>query len=245
MFIFRIIPHAIISSLLLMVASSIQAIPIKFEFTGTVTNKVLSYGEIIDVPLNARKWRGKTVTGEMIIDIEGLETNPDQSPEQVYYSSWYGNNASDWLSFTLTNPDGSTYSFPGGYDPLPEVDVDGSDAYLVDSFYNGTQFYVGRNYSNSRSVPRQGLSLRMQAQGENAKQAITSMDFNTVEFHPEFANWENYGIVEYHHDDGKKFNYYFNINSIKRVSVPEPASWLMILGGFIGLLVYRQRALKK
>jgi hypothetical protein len=241
---FRMIQCAIVATFLLLVAASTQAVPIKFEFTGTVTDKILSYGEYTDVWLHARKWKGKTVTGQMVMDIEGLELYPNLSPDEVYYSSSVGNNPSDFISFTLTNPDGNTYSFPGDYDPLPEVAVDGGTAYLIDSFYNGTHFFADKVFTNSRSAPRQVISLRMQASGANAKQTITSMDFNTVEFHPEFANVQNYGSVEYIHDNGKRFDYYFTINSITRVPISEPSSLILIFGGLVGLLVCRQHHLK-
>lgn len=237
----RCVKFVIAVFFLIVAAPSIQAIPIKFEFTGTITDKVLISGQVTDIYFNARRWKGKTVTGHMMIDVEGLATNPNQSPEQVYYSSWYGDNPSDWLSFSITNPDGSTYYFPESYDPLSEVDVDGSDVYLINSFSsygNATALYAGRTYLNAKSLPRQYLSLRLQGSGMNAAKAITSMDFDTVEFNPEFANWENYGIVDYSHPSGKNTNYYFTINSLTRV--PEPSSWLLILGGLIALLARRR-----
>lgn len=238
----RIIKRAMLSITLLVAASLTWAAPIIFEFTGTVTDQVLIDGRLIDVSVNAGEWKGKTITGTMFIDVEGLATNPNQH-EQVYYSSSYGDNPTDWLSFSLTNPDGKTYLFPGGFDLLPNFEVNGADVYLIDSVLNGTHLFAGRVFSNLRPQSHQVFSLRLQARGPNDSLAISSMDFDTVEFRPEFANWENYGFVEYGHRDGTRFNYYFNINSITRVifRVPEPSGWVLMLCALAGIFLARRQ----
>ncbi len=238
----RIIQHVLATLAFLTVNTSTWAAPILFEFTGTVTDQVLSSGRSGSISLNRPEWNGKTITGTMSMDVEGLATNPNQSPEQVHYTSGDYGNPADWLSFSWINPDGSAYTIPGGFDPLPNYQVDGSSAYLTDSVLNGTQFYAGRAFSNLRPQSTQSFSLRLQARGPNDSLAISSMNFDTVAFLPEFANYENYGIVRYGHPDGTRLDYHFTINSITRV--PEPSGLLLILCGLVGLFLAHRRHVK-
>ena len=66
---------------------------------------------------------------------------------------------------------------------------------------------------------------------------LDSIDFNTVTFHPEFANQENYGYIYYVKENGKKMSYYFSIDSITRVTsqVPEPGTLVLFMLGLGGL----------
>lgn len=234
--IFLYIKRTIFFIFLFSASSLAFAVPITFEFTGTVSNQILSNGRLIKANSKVPQWHGKGVSGQMMIDIEGLATNPNQVSYQSYYQSGYEGNGTDWLSFSLTNPDGSTHQIPGGYDPFPEVDVNGSVAYLTNPpAINDMQFYAGRTYSNLRLYPHQNISLRLSGRS----QLISGQDFHTVEINPQFAYRENYGLVDYAHENGTRFEYYFTIDSIKRV--PEPSSWVLMLCGLSGLLWARRR----
>ena len=51
------------------------------------------------------------VNGSSILDIDGLETNPEYAGPHTYFDSSYGNNATDWLATELHNRDGRVIHF--------------------------------------------------------------------------------------------------------------------------------------
>ena len=88
------------------------------------------------------------------------------------------------------------------------------------------------------------MSLRLGSFGESAHKLLNSVDFATVDFHPEFATNENYGLVTYVKDNGKKMDYAFRIDSLTRAKseVPEPGPLGLFLLGFACLMLKRVRA---
>lgn len=222
------------------------ATPIVFNFTGTVTDEILSYGQLSKTWKSIPKWNGKTVTGSVILDLDGLVPE-DTSANQTYYNTGsYGTNESQWLSFIINNPDGTSYTLPNRTEVLPLPKVNASSAYLIyDPVYNGSSLYVGRTYVGQfpKDQPRQTMFLRLGSNGDDAANLFNTTDFNTVEFDPTFATLENYGGIEYLKDNRKTMAYSFKINSLTRAEseVPEPGILSLILIGFAGLMLNRAR----
>lgn len=209
------------------------ATPIMFDFTGTISNTILSGGNHINID-QPKQWLGKSVNGSFVLDIDGLETNPHQDRNQIYLDSSYGNNPADWLSVVLANPDGKVYSFPLE-DPSASADVDSSVVSIIyrKGVFPDARFYMGRMFSNLNAAPRINISLRLTAWGTDSLKMLNGLDFNTLEIKPEYSDWENYGLVEYNDGAGNKFDYYFTIDSIERrevnAHVDEPSSMTLFV----------------
>lgn len=234
--------YRIITAIFSILPSIAVATPITFDFTGTISNTILSYGNHITIA-QPKQWLGKSVNGNFVLDIDGLETNPKQDRNQIYLDSSYGNNPADWLSVVLTNPDGKIYSFPLE-DPSAPVGLDGAVAsifYRKDVFPDA-RFYIGRMFSNLNSTPRINISLRLAAREMDSLKMLNGLDVNNLDIKPEYSNWENYGLVEYNDGKGKKFDYHFTIDSITRreVNVDEPSPIILSVLA-LGMLVLVRR----
>ncbi len=246
---YLLMKHALIISILFSISSLSSATPITFNFTGTVSDYILSNGQLSKTSSTIPKWNGKSVSGSVIMDLDSV-TPKHQHSEQTYYeTASYNNNFEQWMSFIINNPDGTSYTVPASVDPLPRVDVNSSIASLLyRPAFDHSFFIVGRNFTNltPKNPPRQMMSLRLGSFGESAHKLLNSVDFKTVDFHPEFATNENYGLVTYVKDNGKKMNYAFRIDSLTRVKsdVPEPGTLGLVLLGFAGLMLNRARRAK-
>lgn len=240
------IKYFLVICILYGLSPSAFATPIVFNFTGTISDEILSYGQLSKTWKSIPKWNGKTVTGSVTLDLDGLLPE-DTSADQTYYTTnSNGTNEAQWLSFIINNPDGTSYTLPDRTDVLPLPKVNGSTAYLIyDPVYNSSSLYIGRVYVGQypKNQPRQDMFLRLGNNGDDAANLFNTTDFNTVEFDPTFATLENYGGIQYLKDNGKMMAYSFKINSLTRVKsqVPEPSILSLILIGFAGLLLNRTR----
>lgn len=244
---FTVIKHATVITTLTTFSSLATALPITFDFTGTISSHIFSNGTLQPIT-QLSQLLGKTVSGSFVLDVDGLETNPNQSPDQVYYDSYYGNNSSDWLSFTFKNPDGRIFNFPDTNLSGPP-EVDGSRTYITyrPSFAD-TRFYVDRIYSNTNTFPRTNISLRLWSWGSDALKMVNGLDYHTLDLQPEYADWENYGIVAYNNGAGRRINYYFTIDSITRrasVQVDEPSTVSLLIFSMSLLLWHRRNTPRK
>lgn len=202
------------------------------------------FGSLVQGGFSKPEWNGKAVSGQMIIDLEGLTATPPGSPTTRYYLTSIDDNAGDWLSFTLNNPDGNSYSFPGEYsfpdelDPFSQDYVNGSSVWLRHQ-QDGmdTNFFAGRTLLNPDSQLKRGIYLQLEARGQGASGLTGGLNLETI--NPQFANWFNYGLVNYATNDGTSFDYYFTIDTIKQV--PEPSSLALLLCGTAALLWARRR----
>lgn len=238
----RIIFFIVISA----AASVVHAVPVVFEFTGRVSDGFLFYGNMVQGGYSYPEWNGKSITGQFVIDVEGLTSSPANSPYYRHYGTSLYHNVDDWLSFTLTNPDGKTYSFPGDYafaddiDPFSEDYVNSTSAWLADlPEEKGNKFSVGRYLFNPDLQLKRYIYLSLESSDPNPSGLINGLDFETLVVDAQYANWINYGLVNYATNDGTRFDYYFTIETIKRV--PEPSSLLLLVCGIAMLLWTRRR----
>lgn len=241
MHIYTAIKRAFFTSILVATSSFTWATPIIFNFTGTISEYILSNGQMTKSPAVIPKWFGKGVSGSVIMDLDAVVPSPNHS-EQTYYDSSYNNNFSQWMTFIINNPDGTSYTIPPAIDPLPDAGLGSAVASLIyRDAYDDARLFLGRNHSNSLKGPAQSISLRLWGWGEDADKVLDTIDFNNVVIKPEFASQENYGEIFYIKDNGKKMAYYFTIDSLSRVTseVPEPGSWCLIALGFAGLILKR------
>lgn len=238
----------ILSVLLLTTISSIAAAtPIVFNFTGTVTDQILDGGGTLDTRASIPKWNGKSISGSFTMNLDKV-TPIIQNHEQTYYLTEASNdNSRQWLEFVINNPDGTSYSIPTSTDPLPVVDSNYSAATLL-SNENFSIFYIAREFHNTsfKNPPLQEIMLRLASFGEGSNQLYDSLDFSTVEFRPELATFQNYGLVNYLKDNGKKMEYYFTIDTLTSVksNVPEPGVLSLALLGLAGLMLRRLRGVR-
>lgn len=157
--------------------------------------------------------------------------------------AYYEADLAEWMTVTINNPDGTSYTIAPPIDPLPEVDVSSASTYLTynTAHHDQTAFFAGRNYANLKKPPRQEFYMWLSAEYEDASKLLNTTDFNTVSINTDFANWTHYGVVYYIKENGKKMNYEFTFDSFTRAitQVPEPGSLLLIILGLGGLFLTR------
>lgn len=238
----------VLSVLILTTISSVAAAtPIVFNFTGTVTDQILDGGSTLETWASIPKWNGKSISGSFTMNLDKV-TPIIQNHEQTYYLTEGSNdNSRQWLEFVINNPDGTSYSIPTSTDPLPVVDSNYSAATLL-SNENFSTFYIAREFHNTsfKNPPLQEIMLRLASFGEGSNQLYSSLDFSTVEFRPELATFQNYGLVNYLKDNGKKMQYFFEIDTLTSVkhNVPEPGVLGLLLLGLASLILGRMRGVK-
>jgi len=240
-------------SLSLVVASMLTApswaLPLVFEFTGTISDTVLI--SHIDQTLYTThpEWNGQQVTGSLTMDLSKAAASPFNGPGYSQYSkNDHSHPDADWISFLVNNPDGSLLNI-SDYEPVtPAPEAEGNDAYTHlahNSYLNDSSgFYAQRTYNNSLTYPQKHASLWLDAIGDNAEWLTSSADYNDVIIKPEFANWNNYGYVFYYTDPGIGYEYTFTIDSLKRMdaAVPEPSTWLLMAVALL-MLYWRRHKL--
>jgi len=225
------------------------AMPIMFEFTGTVSDSVLISRRYQTIYTTVPEWNGLQVTGRVVMELPELGASPDNRPSHSIYGQRYPEFPySDWMTFMVTNPDGSLVEVPGSTPATPVPEAEGNDAYTQLShlsYINGlSSFYATRSYTNSLTYPQKTASISLSAEGDNANWLTSSADFYNVEVNPEFANVDNYGHIYNYSNLGVGHEYTFKIDSLKRVDakVPEPSLWLLALTGLL-LIGWRRAGL--
>jgi hypothetical protein len=237
----RLIFLSIISAM----SSVAQSAPVTFEFTGRVSDEFLFYGNMVQGGFSYPEWNGKSISGQFVVDVEGLTSSPANSPYYRHYVTSLYHNADDWLSFTLTNPDGKTYSFPGDYAFADDIDpfsldyVNSTHAWLDNlPEGKGNKFSVSRNVLNPDLQLKRFIYLSLESRAPNPLGLINGLDFETLSIDAQYANWINHGLVNYATADGVKFDYHFTVDSIRRV--PEPSILSLLLAGLMLLVVSRR-----
>lgn len=237
----RLIFISIISAM----SSGAHSTPVTFEFTGRVSDVFLFYGNLVQGGFSYPEWSGKSVSGQFVVDVDGLIPSPAGSPDTRFYITAFYDNPREWLSFTLTNPDGKTYPFPGEYSFADDIDpysldhLNGSSLWLTDRHEGGgDRFSVSRNLVNPDLQLRRHIYLGLESR--NPFGLINGVDVGSLVVDAQQADWINYGVVNYATADGVKFDYYFTIDSITRV-VPEPSILPLLLLGAMLLGVSRLR----
>lgn len=226
-----------------MMSSVARSAPVTFEFTGRVSDGFLFYGNHVQSGFSYPEWYGKSITGQFIVDVEGLRSSPPNAPDIRHYITDRDDNSRDWLSFTLTNPDGKTYSFPGEYSFADDVDPysfdhsNFSSLWLTDRNGEGDRFSVSRNMNNPDLKIWRHIHLGLESRSPSG--LINGVDVSNLVINAQQADWISYGVVNYATADGVKFDYYFTIDSITRV--PEPSNLTLLLLGAMLLGVSRLR----
>lgn len=225
------------------ISSSALSMPITFNFTGTISDEVLSNGSIRKSTSIIPKWIGKQVSGSITMDLDSVIPEWSNATQTYYRSHQENGDLGEWMTVTINNPDGTSYTIAPPIDPLPAVDVSSASTYLT---YNTTHhdqiaFFAGRNYANLKKPPRQEFYMWLSAEYENASKLLNTTDFDTVNINTDFANWTNYGVVYYIKENGKKMNYEFTFDSFTRAitHVPEPGSLFLVILGLGGLFLTR------
>lgn len=235
----RLAALTLISTLSTFTAPS-WAIPLIFEFTGTISDTVLISGIEQTLFTSHPQWNGQQVTGTLSMDLPALAASPYNGPGYSQYSKTndvYPH--ADWMSFGVTNPDGSILDISDSIPIIPAPTSEGDDAYTHlahQSYMHGDSgFYAQRTYNNFEPYPRNHASLSLRADGDNALWLTSSADYNDVIIKPEFANIENYGSVYQLNELGIGHEYYFRIDSLirKPADVPEPSILLIFISSFL------------
>lgn len=228
-----------ISSLVIFTAPT-WAMPLTFEFTGTISNTVLIWGVEQTLATSHPQWNGLPVSGTLMIDLPALAASPLNGPGYSQYSKRSDTYPfADWMSFSIINPDGSILDISDSIPIIPPPESEGDDAYTQlahqSYLYGDSGFYAQRTYSSIEQIPINHASLSLQATGENALWLTSSANYHDVIIKPEFANFENYGWVWQLNDLGLGHEYYFRIDSIvrKAIDVPEPPLLLMLISGLL------------
>lgn len=228
----------LVLSIPLVLSTPSNAVPITFEISGTISDRILGYPEI--VPLSHPEWKGLEVTGKLSLDLERLAINHQTTNDVTLYTKENEpNRRADWISFEITNPDGCNilisdstpiYPDPGSYPP-----VDNASTFLTHTA-NDSAFYVSRDYSAFLDpYPRNYFYLALLAVGGNADKLTNGADYNNAVIYPEFANVNNWAQVAQFNEAGIGYDYYFTVNSVKRieVDVSEPSSLLILISGLL------------
>lgn len=243
----RLAALTLISTLLTFAAPG-WAIPLIFEFSGTISNTVLISRMEQTLFTSHPEWNGQQVTGTLTIDLPELAASPDNGPTYSRYSKTddvypYAN----WMSFSVNNPDGSILDISDSIPIIPAPEDIGDDAYthLLHQYgpYGASSFYAQRTYNNSVPYPRNHVALSLEASGDNALWLTSSTNYNDVIIKPEFANVNNYGSVFQLNELGFGHQYSFRIDSLKRkpADVPEPSLWLAFIFGVLIIQMKRYR----
>lgn len=215
------------------------ALPLTFEFTGTISDTVLI--SKIDQTLFTTHpdWNGQQVTGTLTMDLPELAASPYNGPGYSQYSKNVDYPYANWMSFLVKNPDGTFLDISNSEPVTPAPLAEGDDAYTnlahQSYLYGDSSFYAQRSYNNHLTYPRKHASLSLRATDDNALWLTSSADYDEVMIKPEFANHDNYGYVYHYTDSGIGHEYYFRIDSLKRmeVNVPEPSTLLLLIAGLI------------
>lgn len=222
----------------LSMCASAWAVPITFEFSGTVTDIVLILNGPVKKTTTHPEWIGQKVTGSLTMEFL-------QDPaENENISSYYGAGLeSNWMSLKIKNPDGtffdtadSDFINPTASDPVTDFAYTMLTHFQRD--YNGvpqSDFIVHRQYQNTSPFLMNFAELGLRANGDNVGLLTSSANFNDVVINPEFANMHNYGRVYQAKKKHFVHDYYFSIDTFERMdaNVPEPAGLLLLLSGLL------------
>jgi len=224
------------------------ALPLAFEFKGTISESVLVSGIFQTAFTRQPEWNGLKVSGTLVMDLQDLAASPYNDLNYIQYSkSEHSYDYANWMAFSITNPDGSVLDISDAVPlfPAPEAEADDAYTYLAyHSHYLGgdSGFYAQRTYDDP-PYPRNHTSLSLRASGQNAELLVSGANYNDVIIRPEFANSENYGYVYQLNDQGIGYEYNFRIDSLARATskVPESGSLTLMILGFASLLLSRIR----
>ncbi|MES2826329.1 MAG: hypothetical protein V4732_22235 [Pseudomonadota bacterium] len=219
---------------LLLISRPSWALPITFEFTGTINVPILSNGIWIEPTYTTHpEWSGNLVRGSVVFRLD--EASPSWLNNTNF--SQYSGEYPGWMTFNITQPDSTILDIPGSAAPIPTPILEGNDAYadlhyLWEPWYENpySRFYAQRTLDNKLTYPQLSMSLELSSLGESAASLISSANYNEVMIQPQFANHGNIGYVSYYTAPNEGYEYTFRIDSLNRVTdVPEPKGLTLIL----------------
>ena len=230
------------------ISFSSWALPLTFEFTGTISDTVLISASYQTIFTRQPEWNGQKVSGTLVMDLPEAAASPYNGPGYTQYGKSENTyDYANWMAFTIENPDGTVLDVSDSIPIYPAPEAEGDDAYTnlahESYLYGDSSFYAQRTYNHFVPYPRNSASISLRAIGEEASLLTSSADYANVIIKPEYANYENYGFVYQLNDQGIGYEYLFRIDSLTRVEseVPEPESLILLLVGFIGLLLGRAK----
>ncbi|MES2674470.1 MAG: PEP-CTERM sorting domain-containing protein [Pseudomonadota bacterium] len=221
----------------LTLCASSWALPMTFEFSGTVTDTVLILNAPVKKTTTHPEWIGQQVTGTLVMDFV-------QTPENENMSSYYGAGlASDWMSLRINNPDGTFFDTADSdfINPTFNSPVTDLASVMLTHFHRDyygvpqSDFILYRQYESLSPRLTNLAELGLRANGDNVGLLTNTVDFDDVVINPEFANMHNYGRVYQATRREFVYDYYFNIDTFERMdaNVPEPAALLLLLSGLL------------
>lgn len=230
--------------------ASSWALPLTFEFSGTISDTVLISGFDQTLFTTHPEWNGLTVRGTLTMDFQDLPTSPHTGLGYTQHSQTEDYPHANWMSFLIESPDGSFLDVSDSEPVFPAPWLIGDDAYTelahLSYLYSDSGFYAQRSYNNQLTYPRKHAALSLRSIGDSANLLTSSANYNDVVVRPEFADYENYGYVYHYTELGIGHEYSFKIDSLKRTlaNVPEPSTWWLFISGFVFILLKRRQLQK-
>jgi hypothetical protein len=228
---------------LLLLARPTCALPITFEFTGTINVPILGNGVWEDPTYTTHpEWTGNVVSGNVTFRLDEVLPSWFNNPQYSQYSGEYAG----WMTFNVIQPDGTILDIPGSAAPIPTPRLEGNDAYTELAYLSDltpdSGFYAQRTLSNSLTYPQQHMSLALRSVGEGSELLTSSANYSDVIIQPQFANHTNAGYVYYYTAPNEGYEYTFRIDSLNRITnVPEPKSLTLVLLAIGSLAIARLR----